>query len=34
MASALGMTFLVFQSMFGRNNIRPPHFASKVSDFL
>ena len=31
MASALGMTFLVFQSMFGRHNIRSPHFASKVS---
>ena len=34
MANALGMTFLVFQPMFGRHNIRPPHFASKVSDFL
>ena len=31
MASALGMTFLIFQSMFGRHNIRSPHFASKVS---
>ena len=25
------MTLLVFQLVFGRHNIRPPHFASKVS---
>ena len=26
-----GMTLLVFRFVLGRRNIRPPHFASKVS---
>ena len=26
-----GMTLLYFQPVLGRHNIRPPHFASKVS---
>ena len=30
-ASALGHTFVGFLAVFGRHNIRPPHFASKVS---
>jgi len=31
MASALGYIFVGFLAVFGRHNIRPPHFASKVS---
>ena len=31
MASALGHDFVGFLAVFGRHNIRPPHFASKVS---
>ena len=31
MASALGHIFVGFLAVFGRHNIRPPHFASKVS---
>ena len=31
MASALGHNFVDFQLVLGRHNIRPPHFASKVS---
>ena len=31
MASALGHNFVGFLAVFGRHNIRPPHFASKVS---
>ena len=30
-ASALGHIFVGFLAVFGRHNIRPPHFASKVS---
>ena len=30
-ASALGHIFVGFLAVFGRRNIRPPHFASKVS---
>ena len=30
-ASALGHIFVGFLAAFGRHNIRPPHFASKVS---
>ena len=29
--SALGHIFVGFLAVFGRHNIRPPHFASKVS---
>ena len=31
MTSALGHNFVDFQLVLGRHNIRPPHFASKVS---
>uniref|UniRef100_UPI0040276A01 hypothetical protein n=1 Tax=Alloprevotella sp. TaxID=1872471 RepID=UPI0040276A01 len=31
MASALAHDFVGFLAVFGRHNIRPPHFASKVS---
>ena len=31
MVSALGHNLVIFQPMLGRHNIRPPHFASKVS---
>ena len=31
MASALGHDFVGFLAVFGCHNIRPPHFASKVS---
>ena len=31
LASALGHIFVGFLAVFGRHNIRPPHFASKVS---
>ena len=31
MVSALGHNLVIFQPMLGRRNIRPPHFASKVS---
>jgi len=31
MPSALGHDFVEFLAVFGRHNIRPPHFASKVS---
>ena len=31
MASALGHIFVGFLAVFGRHNIRAPHFASKVS---
>ena len=31
MSSALGHDFVGFLAVFGRHNIRPPHFASKVS---
>ena len=31
LASALGHIFVGFLAVFGRRNIRPPHFASKVS---
>ena len=31
MTSALGHIFVGFLAVFGRHNIRPPHFASKVS---
>ena len=31
MTSALGHDFVGFFAVFGRHNIRPPHFASKVS---
>jgi len=31
MASASALTLLDFQPVLGRHNIRPPHFASKVS---
>ena len=31
MVSALGHYFVGFSAVFGRHNIRPPHFASKVS---
>ena len=31
MVSALGHDFVGFLAVFGRHNIRPPHFASKVS---
>ena len=31
MYSALGHDFVGFLAVFGRHNIRPPHFASKVS---
>ena len=31
MTNALGMTYLDYQLVLGRHNIRPPHFASKVS---
>ena len=31
MTNALGMTLMDFQLVLGRHNIRPPHFASKVS---
>ena len=31
MTSALGHDFVGFLAVFGRHNIRPPHFASKVS---
>ena len=31
MYSALGHDFAGFLAVFGRHNIRPPHFASKVS---
>ena len=31
MANALAHDFVGFLALFGRHNIRPPHFASKVS---
>ena len=31
MVNALGYNLVIFQPMLGRRNIRPPHFASKVS---
>ncbi len=31
MVNALGYNLVIFQLMLGRRNIRPPHFASKVS---
>ena len=31
MVNALGYNLVIFQLMLGRHNIRPPHFASKVS---
>ena len=31
MPSALGHDFVEFLAVFGRHNIRPPHFARKVS---
>ena len=31
MISALEHNLVIFQAMLGRHNIRPPHFASKVS---
>ena len=31
MVSALGHNLVIFQPMLGHRNIRPPHFASKVS---
>ena len=31
MTNALGHDFVGFSAVFGRHNIRPPHFASKVS---
>uniref|UniRef100_UPI003FEEF710 hypothetical protein n=1 Tax=Alloprevotella sp. TaxID=1872471 RepID=UPI003FEEF710 len=31
MTSALAHVFVGFLAVFGRHNIRPPHFASKVS---
>ena len=31
MVSALAHDFVGFLAVFGRHNIRPPHFASKVS---
>jgi hypothetical protein len=31
MTNALGHDFVGFLAVFGRHNIRPPHFASKVS---
>ena len=31
MTSAFGHDFVGFLAVFGRHNIRPPHFASKVS---
>ena len=31
MVNALGYSLVIFQLMLGRRNIRPPHFASKVS---
>ena len=31
MVNALGYNLVIFQLVLGRRNIRPPHFASKVS---
>ena len=31
MVNALGDNLVIFQLMLGRRNIRPPHFARKVS---
>ena len=31
MVNALGHNLVIFQLVLGRRNIRPPHFASKVS---